>query len=314
MHMLHNPCYFWGLLLWLSFSVDTAISQTKQITAPLTQQIELRHDNDFFLLTDKYYTSGLFLTYRKRLEKGLFQNSHEQIALSLSQEVFTPSQTQSANSSNFDRPYAGFTGFTFSWSTAGEHQLFQINMALGLAGPNSGAGGFQRWYHRLIAISDSPLWTDELADSFHANLYTNYVKEWELVPVPFGVRFAFKPNLALGTRDIYIEPEAIFYFGRRNETNKTIAYDQLGSTDREIYFALHFSYRRVFYNGLIEGNLFGDDSIFTTEAENALYRLGVDFFHRYGRNNYKLGIRYNSTESPLAKNHKYVLLAYGLSF
>lgn len=299
-----------GVLLFLSASLFAQNSSQDSFS----EQIELRHDNDFFLLTDRYYSSGLFLTYRKFLSKGIFKDNKEQIDFTLGQEVYTPSQTQSTNSAAFDRPYAGFTGLNFSWSLSTKGQLLKVSALVGIAGLNSGAGGFQRWYHKAIAISDSPLWIDEVNDSFHFNTYLSYVKEWEIAPEPFGVRFAIQPNLALGSRDIYIEPETIFYFGRRNEIGKSIAYDRLGSTDREIYFALRASFRSVLYNGLIEGNLFGDNSPVLKEPTNSIWRFGFDFYHRFQRNDYKFGVRYNSSETEQSQRHKYVMLSYGLRF
>ncbi len=311
--MFKELLLFLGLAtLFVLFSMQLYSQDTSQKN--ISQQLELRHDNDFFMLTDRYYSSGLFLTYRKRLSKGISKTGQEQLDFTIGQEVYTPSQTQSTNSGVFDRPYTGFSGLKATWSTSKSDDLYQISVLIGIAGLNSGAGGFQRWYHRAIAISDSPLWIDELHDSFHLNFYFSYVKEWEIVPNPFGIRFAFKPNLALGSRDIYAEPEAIFYFGRRNEVAKTIAHDQIGPTDREIYFAIRASYRSVFYNGLIEGNLFGDNSSVLKEPSSGIWRLGFDFYHRFQRNDYKFGLRYNSAETQLSRKHKYVMLSYGLRF
>jgi len=312
--MFLKSCYFFALSTILA-SLNSSIYAQSATLISYNEQVELRHDNDFFTLTDRYYSSGLFLTYRKILSKGFFEDDKEQLDFTIGQEVYTPSQTQSTNSAVFDRPYAGFTGLKTTWSIAtNKNQLYKAEVLIGLAGLNSGAGGFQRWYHRAIAISDSPLWIDEVNDSFHLNAYFSYVKEWEIAPEPFAVRFAIKPNVALGSRDIYIEPETIFYFGRRNEVGNTIAYNRLGSTDREIYFALRASYRQVFYNGLIEGNLFGDNSPVLRETSNAIWRFGFDFYHRFKTNDYKIGIRFNSQETELAKKHKYVMLSYGLSF
>lgn len=288
-----------------------------QNSAPFSyrQQLELRHDNDFFMLTDRYYSSGLFLTYRKFLIKGIFKNGKEQLDFTIGQEVYTPSQTQSTNSIIFDRPYAGFTGLKTTWSASThKNELFRAEILIGIAGLNSGAGGFQRWYHQTIAISDSPLWVDEVNNSFHINTFFSYIKEWTFAPEPFGIRLALKPNLALGSRDIYFEPETILYFGRRNEIGKSIAYDRLGSNDREIYFALRASYRNVFYNGLIEGNLFGDNSPVLKESSQSILRFGFDFYHRFERNDYKIGLRFDSSETELAKKHKYVILSYSKSF
>ena len=67
-------------------------------------QIELRHDNDFLQFTDKYYTTGNFISYRWLLQdkKNKTQNS-----LFLSQEVYTPSLLEETDISKFDRPYGG---------------------------------------------------------------------------------------------------------------------------------------------------------------------------------------------------------------
>ncbi|NKI31575.1 lipid A-modifier LpxR family protein [Croceivirga thetidis] len=303
-----------GCLLFLLFVTSTlCIGQRTYPTDSLSTQFELRHDNDFFTLTDRYYSSGLYLIYRKKLGKGFF-TENEQLDFQLGQEVYTPAQTQSTNPDEFDRPYAGFLGLRTSWSIAKGKQLFSTDLLLGIAGPNSGAGGFQRWYHRTIAISDGPLWIQELNDSFHLNLYGSYVKEWTIAPNPFGVRIALNPTIAVGSRDVFAESEAILFFGRRNSIGQSIAYNRIGSNEREIYFSLRFGYRQVFWNGLIEGNGFSDDSPVLGEIENSLLRLGFDFNHRFDRNDYKVGVRYNSKETPEARNHIYFQLSYALSF
>ena len=276
-------------------------------------QIELRHDNDFFTLTDRYYSSGLYLTYRKKLSKGIF-GSNEQLDFRLGQEVYTPAQTQSTNTDEFDRPYAGFTGLKTTWHQSKQKQLLSVALLLGITGPNSGAGGFQRWYHRAIAISEGPIWIQELNDSFHSNLYGAFAKEWTIQPNPFGIGVALRPSVAAGSRDVYAESEALFFFGRKNSIDQSIAFDQLGNNAREIYFSLRLAYRQVFWNGLIQGNGFSDDSPILGEIENSLLRLGFDFNHRFDRNDYKVGFRYNSKETPTAQNHIYFQFSYALSF
>ncbi len=306
---MKKTCFFL-LALFLTFICTAQRSFEPEV---YDHQLELRHDNDFFTLTDRYYSSGLFLTYRTVLKKGVF-GAQEQLSLRLGQEVHTPSQTQSTNSSLFDIPYAGFTGLWGNWSMAKNNVLFDIGTLVGLVGNNSGAGGFQRWYHRAVAISDSPLWIDELNNSFHLNFYATYTKEWELAPNPFGVRFAFQPKLAMGSRDIFGETEAIFHFGRRNAIGESIAYQRLGNNEREIYFSFHFGYRQVLYNGFIEGNLFGDSSPVTRTPENSVVLLGFDFNHRFDQNDYRFGIRWQSSETADAKSHIYIQLSYALGW
>lgn len=313
--MVHSPKVVLCFIVTSLVVVLGLYGQNQSNPNSYQHQVELRHDNDFFLLTDRYYSSGLFLTYRKLLSKGFFKTGREQLDFTIGQEVYTPSQTQSTNTQIFDRPYVGFSGLNISWSISKrDDALFRIRFLTGIAGLNSGAGGFQRWYHRALGISESPLWLAELSDSFHLNAYFSYVKEWELIEGPFGIRLALQPNIAFGSRDIYAEPETIFFFGQRNTTGNSIAYDRLGATDKEIYFALRASYRHVLHNGLLEGNLLGDNSVFLQDATTGVWRFGFDFYHRIRRNDYKLGIRYNSPETEKSKIHKYVMLSYGLRF
>ena len=301
------------LFLFLLFLYSIAHTQTKYDSKEYTQQLELRHDNDFFTFTDRYYSSGILFTYRTILKKGVFGDT-EQLSLRLGQEVYTPSQTQSTNSNEFDRPYAGYTGFTGNWSFAQDNSLYDLGVSIGLVGNNSGAGGFQRWYHRVVAILNSPLWIDELNNSFHVNFHAIYTKEWEWSPNPFGVRAAVQPKLAIGSRDIFAETEGILFFGRRNSIGESTAYNRLGSNAREIYFTVRLAYRQVFYNGLLEGNLFGDNSTVLRESRSSLLRFGMDFNHRFDRNDYKIGIRYNSPETPESSSHIYLQFSYGFAF
>lgn len=300
-----------GLSLLL---VSTVFMSYCQDSFSYNKQVLLQHDNDFFTITDRYYSSGLYITYRQALTKPVFNTGKEQFEIRLQQEIYTPSQTESTNINLFDRSYAGFVGLGFNWSHAKENELFKIAILSGIVGPNSGAGGFQRWYHNTLVVADPPIWVAELNDSFHFNFYTSYIKEWTLTPNPFGVRVALLSSLALGSRDVFIEPELVFSFGRKAQLQNSIFLDQLGKHEHEVYFTLNVAYRNILHNGLIEGNLFGDSSLVLRDVENSLLRLGFDFHNRNGRNNIKFGVRYNSKETPQSRGHKYIILGYGYSF
>ncbi|MET1258849.1 lipid A-modifier LpxR family protein [Flagellimonas sp. DF-77] len=291
----------------------TVFPQAADTSASVSQQLEIRHDNDFFAQTDRYYTSGLFLTYRKKLAKGVF-GTKEQIALGLGQEVFTPSQTQSTNPALFDRPYVGFTGIHGRWNLAETSRFYELGALIGLAGVNSGAGGFQRWYHRALSIAGSPIWTAELDNRLHLNFYGRYIKEWWLHPNPFGIVLGISPKLALGTRDVFAETGVYLHLGRRNSIDESMAAKRLGGMGKELYITLQAAYRQVGYNGLIEGHLLGDDSTVIRDIENGLLIMGVDLKHRNNRHDYSLGVRYNSAETPQAKGHTYIIVAYALGW
>ena len=311
-----KPKRFYSFLLL--FGLVTAPGSWGQVQSDSlaipNQQLELRHDNDFLLTTDQYYSSGLFLTYRRSLKRSIFRNREDQLDIRVSQQVYTPSDTKSEDLGDFDRPYAAFTGLQLTYNTANAKSLFKGSLELGQAGPNSGAGGFQRWYHSAIVISAPPAWVGEIDNSFHVNGYLSALREWEWKSNPFGVRITPAIHIAGGTKDVYLEPEIAMHFGRRNPMQQSIAYNRLGSLQREIYFTLRASYRLVAYNALIEGYPGGDNSPLVFEPEKGVLRIGFDLRHRIKRNDYTLGYRYLGPEVPGNNGHNYLVLSYALSF
>jgi len=286
---------------------------TKQDTL-IKHQLRLHHDNDFFTLTDRYYSSGLFLHYTHLLKNGLLNGDNEQLTFSIGQEVYTPSDIETTEILEQDRPYVGFLGLKGGWSYVKKKNGLDLSLLLGVAGKASGAGGFQRWYHQVFVISDPPIWVGEMENSMHANLYTSYRREWQLAPNPFSITLVAQPSLAFGTRDVYAHTDLIAYFGRKNPMASSMANNRIGATQREIFFSLRAGYRFVGHNALLEGNPFGDASVLLVPANKEIIYAGFDVQHRFGKNEYWFGYRMHSAEASSTKSHKYVILSYARNF
>ena len=313
--MLHFDYFFF----LVSFIGCTLISYGQHITNDFSEkiskhQIEFRHDNDFIVLTDRYYSSGIFLTYRKRLEKGLFHSEQEQLTFSIGQVAITPTDVKSEVIDDLDRPYAGFLGLNSGWSFTKNNRGIDFNLLVGVAGKASGAGDFQRWYHNAIVRSDPQAWSGEIENSVHMNLYMSYIYEWRLSPNPFSVYVTVNPQLAFGTKDVYIHPELIAYFGRRNALSSSKAHNRIGDGNRELFFSLSVGYCFIGHNALLEGNALGDNSIYLVDPKKTVLYAGFDFLHRYGQNDYKFGYRINSAETEATVAHKYIILSFARSF
>ena len=190
----------------------------------------------------------------------------------------------------------------------------ETDFTLGLTGKASGAGAFHRWYHNALSIPKQPTWAYELINKVHANIYSSYTHEWQLSPNNFSVYLAIKSKLAVGTKDIYAQPEFLAHFGRRQAMTSSMAYNRIGSTEKEVFFSLCTGYRFVYHNALLEGHTFGDNSIFLVSPKNRFFYGGFDIKHRDGKNDYWLGYRFNSAETKQTKLHKYIILSYSRSF
>lgn len=290
-----------GVIMLLNI-INQAIAQNSERV--ITNQLGIAHDNDFLVITDRYYTYGLSVNYNRILNKGVFNNSREQLRFSLSQKAYTPTDIETENILEMDRPYAGFLSLDSDWQITMPKTIYNFNLLIGIVGPSSGVGQFQRWYHDNIVKYKTPTWTNELDNRFHTNLSVSITKEWELAPNPFGVRIAAKPSVVVGSKDIYVKPETILFFGRRSSLQNTMAHHQIGDLEREIYFSLNFAYRWVTKNALLEFN----------DLKNEVFLFNFNFHHRYLTHEYRVGYHFNTKEAQELDSHQFISLSYAKSF
>ncbi len=279
------------------------------------QQLELRHDNDFLHFTDRYYSTGNFISYKRLIKNGKKDHLKRHNSFTLAQEIYTPSDLEETDASKYDRPFAGYLGLNFQHTISSEDWLVDIIYAIGVTGPMSGAEGLQNLFHSTAAPdSRQASWQEQIKNGFTANLYFNYIKEWKLLPKPFSVYFALSPTTAVGTKDIYFQNDIVFYFGKRNELKNTMAYSQLGKLKNEFFFAVRGGYRFVIHDTMLEGNLFGDTSKLLMEPNQNVFIYNVEFYYRVGRNDFKFFYNFLSAETKTTENHMFVTLSLARNY
>ena len=313
---LIRPLYI--VVLFLSLLVIDCHAQDRdslQTDAFQTRfkQLEFRHDNDFWLSTDLYYTTGSFITYRVQKKADSLENVTRQWNYALRHLIYTPSNIRTDETGSYDRPYAGLLALSAEQVTVVGDRLFFLELLMGVAGPSSGAEAFQGLFHEEGGI-DTPPWTDQIADSFHSNLYVGMYQEWDLRAAPWAMKLAFSPSLAIGSLDIYLQSEVVCFIGKRARMKESIAFGQLGRLQSEFFGGIRAGYRYVAHNAMIEGNAFGDDSPLTFEAEENLFLLGLEAYWRKNRNDIKVSYNFNTRETANADSHAVIALSYARSF
>lgn len=280
-----------------------------------TNQIELRHDNDFLSSTDRYYSSGIFIVYRTQVNKENDSLVNRQNTFYLGQEMYTPTDIEEVDYTKFDRPYAGFLGLYLQHTVSTNNWLFDFKYSIGVTGRISGAEDFQQSFHNS-ATEDSriPTWEAQISNGFTTNIYANYIREWELLPNPFSIHFAISPTIAFGTKDIYFQNDLVFYFGKRNSLYKSLAYSQIGELKNELFFAIRAGYRYVSHNTMLEGNLIKDASMNTAVPNKNLFNYNVEIYFRRGRNDFKVFYNINSPETKDIESHSYATLSIARNF
>jgi hypothetical protein len=166
-------------------------------------------------LTDRYYTNGLHLGYQSpedaypalsRLSQGLWGDGRVRISVDLTQQIFTPANTQAANPPAGDRPYAGVLLGSVSTIEDGDNSRSALGLSLGVVGPSALGQTVQNGFHDLIGQGDNHGWHTQLHDE--AVFAVNASRVWR---VPAGSVFGLETDalpgisITLGTLKVNLE-------------------------------------------------------------------------------------------------------------
>ncbi|RZN82391.1 MAG: DUF2219 family protein [Winogradskyella sp.] len=279
------------------------------------EQLELKIENDKLVLVDRYYTSGLFLTYRKDLKNNFILKKAEsnklQLNITLGNETYTPTNLRSIDPRDFDRPYAGWFFVKAEIGKIKVNSAFFIALETGITGEEALSGKIQTWAHEFFNI-DVPTWTQEIESKFLINLKARYI--WN---IPFSKRQAFKYVIepSLGTKDIYLSNNIEYAFGKLNTFNSSSRNNFIDSTNTNEFFGLiSLGHRYVLHNTLIQGSLDYNDKTFTTNHEPHIFELKIGGTLKFKKNTLKLIYNFNTKETPLSSSHSFGTLSFSRNF
>nr|WP_299113180.1 lipid A-modifier LpxR family protein [uncultured Winogradskyella sp.] len=279
------------------------------------EQLELKIENDKLVLVDRYYTSGLFLTYRKDLEDSFVfkkeNNNKLQLNITLGNETYTPTNLSSTDSRDFDRPYAGWFFIKTEIGKIKVNSAFFIAVETGITGEEALSGKIQTWAHNFFNI-DVPTWTEEIESKFLVNLKAKYI--WNTF---FNKNHTFKYVVepSLGTKDIYVSNNIEYTFGKLNTFNNSSRNNFIDRTNtNEFYGLISLGHRYVLHNTLIQGSLDYNDETFTTNNEPHVFEFKIGGSLKFKRNILKLIYNFNTRETPLSSSHSFGTLSFSRNF
>lgn len=292
----------------------TISAQYRGSSRYVDEQVELMHDNDFLHFTDRWYTTGSFIAYRKLLNETDKENDNKkQFTVQLEQSFFTPSNILSSRIEDYDRPYAGFLGFNTGINLINENRILDFTLTIGVTGEISGSEGLQSWFHSTNE-SQTATWTGQIEDNTHANLYGSYLREWLLWDSSFNIIVATKPKVALGTKDYYLENDVKVYIGKRNGLETTMANRQLGDLENELFFALTGAYRYVIHDAMLQGSIIADNSEFTLEPVDSLFFYGAESYWRNQILDIKVAYMFSTRRVESTGTHGFTTLSITRNF
>jgi lipid A 3-O-deacylase len=242
------------LLLTALALASTRFSQATETAVPASTTVEsdsLRFgslsvyiENDkFFAGTDHNYTNGVKLSLlstnlrafdsdtvpgplralSRTLHPLMSDEAIPKLGLSLGQQIYTPTDTQTPLDQPADRPYAAwlYTGFTFQnyYPSSPEDPyacLSTIELQFGAAGGDWALGEYvQNNYHKLIKVETAKGWSHQIDSEPGVNLVYEQKWRWSTAGARTGLGADLIPHagFSLGNVFTYANTGAAFRLG-----------------------------------------------------------------------------------------------------
>jgi hypothetical protein len=168
-------------------------------------------------LTDRYYvnglrvgwTSGTDLTpdFLNQAGRVLWGDGQTRISFDISQEIYTPADTQVLNPPPNDRPYAGVLLGNFGLVTDTTNARSTIAVSLGVVGPWALAEQVQNGFHDIIGQDHANGWHFQIHNQFAFEAVS--ARTWRIPLTNFrGLDVDALPELDAGIGDLRIYAEA----------------------------------------------------------------------------------------------------------
>jgi lipid A 3-O-deacylase len=241
-------------------------------------------ENDIFTNTDRHYTSGVMFNYvsgidegPRRLQKmgvrfpGIDADDRMHVSVSLGHEIYTPTDIDTTQLLEDDRPYAGHLYLATGFTTENPEEIETWRLSFGLVGPGARAEVVQNNLHRAIGSDEAMGWDHQLKNEFVASVA--YEKKWLRLArtKTFNnlIEFDLLPHASgsIGTPLTYIGAGAMLRIGRgldhdygpprvRPSLPVSQFYEQ--NSGPSWYFFAGIDTRYVIHNLFLDGNNFVD--------------------------------------------------------
>ena len=172
-------------------------------------------ENDVFDHSDRDYTNGVQFAYTTgphetdwtvntaRFLPFFAQTGEVRTSYAIGQNIYTPKDTNLSNPPITERPYAGFLYAAIGFLEKNEARIDQLQLQLGVVGPDSLAEDAQRWVHSIINNPKPMGWSTQLHSEPAAEL--TYERSLKLIPPQsiFGLIFDVEPHFGGAVGNVY---------------------------------------------------------------------------------------------------------------
>lgn len=302
-------------------------------------EFSIRTDNDTLLNTDRYYTNGLWVNALK------VQGDHW-FGWGLANETYTPSDISLLPDEipADDRPYAGWTYFSFFRGRLDEDAGVVWEFTAGCVGPCSDAQRFQSfWHSKVVDVPEAKGWDSQIGNE--VGLQVRRVRQKPLshwLDADKGLRADLMRTTEFRVGNIVTDAK-IGVIGRLRLGNMRGYFDGAGVDDMlpkrpltlpgggatewvdkpgrgwlwsdEAFVFGRIEGGLVAHNATIEGGLFNDNSPFTQDSRRGIIHSEIGFKFVWRRISFAMSWNSISTDwvgSPWRLNQQDWISFYGV--
>ncbi|CAM1357840.1 conserved hypothetical protein [Tenacibaculum sediminilitoris] len=278
------------LLLFSLFSLHS-FSQHKY-----SKEFSFLNDNDLYISThqDRYYTNGVFLTYRYLSTKQPERMAKKSYEIFIGHQMYTPFKAIVDVMEEHDRPFAGylFGGFSINRFYKNE-SVFKTTIQVGAIGSPSFAEELQDFIHNLYGFKKAVGWKYQIKNALALNLKAKYIKKilkdnvfdlnWSNSVRLGTVHTDFSTGLytRIGFKPLESIINSIAFHGNLN--NQSTSFENKA----EVFLFFNPMLHYIAYNATIEGSFLNSGSPVTFDVEP--FKFTTTFGIRFTSNRFNIG-------------------------
>lgn len=256
-----------------------------------------RSDNDSYLALgqDRYYTNGLFISFRHALKRDTTEKKTAKKIweIEAGHYIFNPFTGSITNLQDVDRPFAAvlYAGGKFNWLFKNESN-FELGLDIGTIGPNAFGREIQEGLHKAIGFYAIKGWEYQVNNEVGINSSFKYTRLIARKQKDNDLSLNTYANI--GSTFSGAGAGVLFRAGRINQFFKSVTNNSRISNlpgdpipEKEIFFftrpMLHF----VAYDATIQGGMFREDKGPVVFAPNR-FQYSQEFGVNYAANRWTL--------------------------
>ena len=284
-----------------------------------SKELSFIAENDLFVSTfqDRYYSSGLFLSYRYLSKRKSNTLEKRIIKWELGHKMYTPYKSTITNVVDHDRPFAGYLYGSFGIDRVyKKNQLLNTSLQVGVLGSKSLTKELQEFIHEVYNFRKATGWEYQIKDALAVNFGVKHLKTL-LKDKKNYLDLTWVNHLNFGS--IFTNTASGIYarIGLKplQKLTNTIAFNtHLNNAQNnsfkeiESFFYIKPMISYVFYDASLQGSFLNKTSPVTKEIVPLVFNTEIGLLFTANRLNFGYAFIYNTNKSKELKysnGHKY---------